>query len=278
MKIKVIGTVFIALLVGSVNANTESTFANGATIYVKPSQLSLKANDEVRFDFYIESASDLFGCQFDVATSLNPGGLPFEPTNKTTPFKLEEKSIFANDLALVNKYDSTKEITSLLVTRQLTETSGYSVTALTFLASLSLKALTNMETLNTVIKVSDDLLSMQLGITNITVKLSTAIGQKITYLQGEADILKPIITIPNKTQSILVNGSFNPLNSFTVTDNRTIESKLEIYVSNFHRVDQQGEYILTIMVMDEFQNMSLDWFTLVVGQPYTNIEVEYVSN
>jgi hypothetical protein len=228
-------------------------------------------------EFYLNDVTDLFGLQIDIATSLNQGALPFEPVNKTNPFLVSGSPLFKNDLTLLNKFDATNEVASLLVTRQLSETSGYNVSKVKLVTSIGLKALLPVTTFPELIKVDDDLLSMQLGMSNITVKLSTAIGQKITYALATPDVVKPTINLTQLEQTIAFNESFNLSGLFTVTDNQSLIDDLIIQTSTFHRTDVVGEYLITIVAKDEFNNVSVSLFKLIVGNPYLNIEVTYAS-
>jgi hypothetical protein len=235
------------------------------------------ANQEFQLDFYLVGPTDLFGVQIDMATSLNQGALPFEPVNKTNPFITANSQLFKDDLTLLNNFDETKEVASLLVTRKLSETSGYNVSKVKLVTSIALKTLIPVTTFPDTIKVGDDLLSMQLGITNITVKLSTAIGQKITYALATPDVVKPTINLTQLEQTIALNESFNLSGLFTVTDNQSLIDDLIVQTSTFHRTDVVGEYLITIVAKDEFNNVSVSLFKLIVGNPYLNIEVTYAS-
>lgn len=255
----------------------QSVEANTTNLFIKPSVTQVVANQEFQLDFYLVGATDLFGLQIDMATSLNQGALPFEPVNKTTPFLVSNSPLFKNDLTLFNKFDTTKEFASLLVTRQLSETTGYNVSKVKLVTSIGLKALLPVTTFPETIKVGDDLLSMQLGITNITVKLSTAIGQKITYSLATPDEVKPIINLSQQEQTIALNDSFTISSIVSVTDNRSFVEDIVIQTSNFHKTDVVGEYLITVVAMDEFHNMSISLFKLIVGNPYLNIEVTYAN-
>jgi hypothetical protein len=255
----------------------QSVEANTTNLFIKPSVTQVDANQEFQLEFYLNDVTDLFGLQIDIATSLNQGALPFEPVNKTNPFLVSGSSLFKNDLTLLNKFDATKEVASLLVTRQLSETTGYNVSKVKLVTSIGLKALLPVTTFPEMIKVDDDLLSMQLGMTNITVKLSTAIGQKITYALATPDVVKPTINLTQLEQTIALNDSFSLSGLFTVTDNQSLIDDLIIQTSTFHRTDVVGEYLITIVAKDEFNNVSVSLFKLIVGNPYLNIEVTYAS-
>jgi hypothetical protein len=255
-----------------------AVLANTSTLFVKSSTVTANANQEFKLDFFIVGATDLFGIQIDIATSLNQGALPAEPKNKTSPFAFDNSSLFKNDLVLMNKYDPTKEVTSLLVTRQLNATTGYGLSKVKNIASIQLQALTNLTSVTELIKVGDDLLSMQLGITSVTVKLSTTLGQKISYTIDQADMIKPIITLTQNEMTVSLNESFSIDSVFTASDNRSSSNDLLIYTSSFHTTNVQGEYLITILVTDEFQNYTISLFKLIVGDPYTNIEVTYVNS
>jgi hypothetical protein len=267
----------LALLIsGSSFVNGHDVLATNSTVFIKPSQGHVLANQSFTLDFYVSEMEDLFGFQIDIATSLKPGALPVEPENIQSPFELTNRSLFEGDMIFINQFDSVKEITTLLVTKPIQETSGYLITRPTHIASLSLVANMDIVDIATEIKLSDDLLSVQLGITNISVKLSNANGGKITYAAGVPDITQPEITITNKTVVLALNSGFDVLSAFTATDDESAAEDLVIYVSNFHRLDTVGEYIVTIKVTDEFYNATLAWFFLVVGDPYIDIEVTYV--
>jgi hypothetical protein len=255
----------------------QSVEANTTHLFIKPSVTQVDANQEFQLEFYLNDVTDLFGLQIDIATSLNQGALPFEPVNKTNPFLVSGSPLFKNDLTLLNKFDATNEVASLLVTRQLSETSGYNVSKVKLVTSIELKALLPVTTFPEMIKVDDDLLSMQLGMSNITVKLSTAIGQKITYALATPDVVKPTINLTQLEQTIAFNESFNLSGLFTVTDNQSLIDDLIIQTSTFHRTDVVGEYLITIVAKDEFNNVSVSLFKLIVGNPYLNIEVTYAS-
>jgi hypothetical protein len=255
----------------------QSVEANTTNFFIKPSVTQVVANQEFQLEFYLTGVTDLFGFQIDIATSLNQGALPFEPANKTNPFLVSNSPLFKNDLTLLNKFDATQEVASLLVTRQLNETTGYNVSKVKLLTSIGLKALLPVTTFPETIKVGDDLLSMQLGITNITVKLSTANGQKITYSLAPADVVKPTINLAQLEQTIDVNDSFNILLLISVTDDRSLSEDISIQTSNFHKTDVVGEYLITILAIDEFNNFSVSLFKLIVGNPYLNIEVTYAN-
>jgi hypothetical protein len=180
----------------------QSVEANTTNLFIKPSVTQVVANQEFQLDFYLVGPTDLFGLQIDMATSLNQGALPFEPINKSSPFITTDSLLFRNDLILMNKFDATKEVASLLVTRQLSETTGYNVSKVKLVASIGLKALIPVTTFPEILTVGDDLLSMQLGITNITFKLSTAIGQKITYSLASPDLIKPVINVSQQETAI----------------------------------------------------------------------------
>lgn len=255
----------------------QSVEANTTHLFIKPSVTQVDANQEFQLEFYLNDVTDLFGLQIDIATSLNQGALPFEPVNKTNPFLVSSSPLFKNDLTLLNKFDATNEVASLLVTRQLSETTGYNVSKVKLVTSIGLKALLPVTTFPEMIKVDDDLLSMQLGMTNITVKLSTAIGQKITYALATPDVVKPTINLTQLEQTIAFNESFNLSGLFTVTDNQSLIDDLIIQTSTFHRTDVVGEYLITIVAKDEFNNVSVSLFKLIVGNPYLNIEVTYAS-
>ena len=255
----------------------QSVEANTTHLFIKPSVTQVDANQEFQLEFYLNDVTDLFGLQIDIATSLNQGALPFEPMNKTNPFLVSGSPLFKNDLTLLNKFDATNEVASLLVTRQLSETTGYNVSKVKLVTSIGLKALLPVTTFPEMIKVDDDLLSMQLGMTNITVKLSTAIGQKITYALATPDVVKPTINLTQLEQTIAFNESFNLSGLFTVTDNQSLIDDLIVQTSTFHRTDVVGEYLITIVAKDEFNNVSVSLFKLIVGNPYLNIEVTYAS-
>jgi hypothetical protein len=255
----------------------QSVEANTTHLFIKPSVTQVDANQEFQLEFYLNDVTDLFGLQIDIATSLNQGALPFEPVNKTNPFLVSGSPLFKNDLTLLNKFDATNEVASLLVTRQLSETTGYNVSKVKLVTSIGLKALLPVTTFPEMIKVDDDLLSMQLGMTNITVKLSTAIGQKITYALATPDVVKPTINLTQLEQTIAFNESFNLSGLFTVTDNQSLIDDLIVQTSTFHRTDVVGEYLITIVAKDEFNNVSVSLFKLIVGNPYLNIEVTYAS-
>ncbi len=255
----------------------QSVEANTTNLFIKPSVTQVVANQEFQLDFYLNDAMDLFGLQIDMATSLNQGALPFEPVNKTNPFLVSKSPLFKNDLTLLNKFDATKEVASLLVTRQLNETTGYNLSKVKLVTSIGLKALLPVTTFPEIINVGDDLLSMQLGITNITVKLSTAIGQKITYSLATPDEVNPIINLSQQEQTIALNDSFAIASIVTVTDNRSLVEDIFIQSSNFHKTDVVGEYLITVVAMDEFHNVSISLFKLIVGNPYLNIEVTYAN-
>lgn len=255
----------------------QSVEANTTHLFIKPSVTQVDANQEFQLEFYLNDVTDLFGLQIDIATSLNQGALPFEPMNKTNPFLVSGSPLFKNDLTLLNKFDATNEVASLLVTRQLSETTGYNVSKVKLVTSIGLKALLPVTTFPEMIKVDDDLLSMQLGMTNITVKLSTAIGQKITYALATPDVVKPTINLTQLEQTIALNESFNLSGLFTVTDNQSLIDDLIVQTSTFHRTDVVGEYLITIVAKDEFNNVSVSLFKLIVGNPYLNIEVTYAS-
>jgi hypothetical protein len=255
----------------------QSVEANTTNLFIKPSVTQVVANQEFQLDFYLVGPTDLFGLQIDMATSLNQGALPFEPINKSSPFITTDSLLFRNDLILMNKFDATKEVASLLVTRQLSETTGYNVSKVKLVASIGLKALIPVTTFPEILTVGDDLLSMQLGITNITFKLSTAIGQKITYSLASPDLIKPVINLSQQEATIALNETFNLLSMFSVTDNRSLESDLVIQTSNFHDINTEGEYLITILAVDEFNNFNVALFKLIVGDPYLNIEVTYAN-
>jgi hypothetical protein len=255
----------------------QSVEANTTNLFIKPSVTQVVTNQEFQLEFYLNDVTDLFGLQIDIATSLNQGALPFEPVNKTNPFLVSGSPLFKNDLTLLNKFDATNEVASLLVTRQLSETSGYNVSKVKLVTSIELKALLPVTTFPEMIKVDDDLLSMQLGMSNITVKLSTAIGQKITYALATPDVVKPTINLTQLEQTIAFNESFNLSGLFTVTDNQSLIDDLIVQTSTFHRTDVVGEYLITIVAKDEFNNVSVSLFKLIVGNPYLNIEVTYAS-
>lgn len=255
----------------------QSVEANTTHLFIKPSVTQVDANQEFQLEFYLNDVTDLFGLQIDIATSLNQGALPFEPVNKTNPFLVSGSPLFKNDLTLLNKFDATNEVASLLVTRQLSETTGYNVSKVKLVTSIGLKALLPVTTFPEMIKVDDDLLSMQLGMTNITVKLSTAIGQKITYALATPDVVKPTINLTQLEQTIALNESFSLSGLFTVTDNQSLIDDLIVQTSTFHRTDVVGEYLITIVAKDEFNNVSVSLFKLIVGNPYLNIEVTYAS-
>lgn len=255
----------------------QSVEANTTHLFIKPSVTQVDANQEFQLEFYLNDVTDLFGLQIDIATSLNQGALPFEPVNKTNPFLVSGSPLFKNDLTLLNKFDATNEVASLLVTRQLSETTGYNVSKVKLVTSIGLKALLPVTTFPEMIKVDDDLLSMQLGMTNITVKLSTAIGQKITYVLATPDVVKPTINLTQLEQTIALNESFSLSGLFTVTDNQSLIDDLIVQTSTFHRTDVVGEYLITIVAKDEFNNVSVSLFKLIVGNPYLNIEVTYAS-
>lgn len=255
----------------------QSVEANTTHLFIKPSVTQVDANQEFQLEFYLNDVTDLFGLQIDIATSLNQGALPFEPVNKTNPFLVSGSPLFKNDLTLLNKFDATNEVASLLVTRQLSETNGYNVSKVKLVTSIGLKALLPVTTFPEMIKVDDDLLSMQLGMTNITVKLSTAIGQKITYALATPDVVKPTINLTQLEQTIALNESFSLSGLFTVTDNQSLIDDLIVQTSTFHRTDVVGEYLITIVAKDEFNNVSVSLFKLIVGNPYLNIEVTYAS-
>ena len=255
----------------------QSVEANTTNLFIKPSVTQVVANQEFQLDFYLVGPTDLFGVQIDMATSLNQGALPFEPVNKSSPFITTDSLLFRNDLILMNKFDATKEVASLLVTRQLSETTGYNVSKVKLVASIGLKALIPVTTFPEILTVGDDLLSMQLGITNITFKLSTAIGQKITYSLASPDLIKPVINLSQQEATIALNETFNLLSMFSVTDNRSLESDLVIQTSNFHDINTEGEYLITILAVDEFNNFNVALFKLIVGDPYLNIEVTYAN-
>ena len=255
----------------------QSVEANTTNLFIKPSVTQVVANQEFQLEFYLNDVTDLFGLQIDIATSLNQGALPFEPVNKTNPFLVSSSPLFKNDLTLLNKFDATNEVASLLVTRQLSETTGYNVSKVKLVTSIGLKALLPVTTFPEMIKVDDDLLSMQLGMTNITVKLSTAIGQKITYALAAPDVVKPTINLTQLEQTIALNESFSLSGLFTVTDNQSLIDDLIVQTSTFHRTDVVGEYLITIVAKDEFNNVSVSLFKLIVGNPYLNIEVTYAS-
>lgn len=255
----------------------QSVEANTTNLFIKPSVTQVVANQEFQLDFYLVGPTDLFGLQIDMATSLNQGALPFEPINKSSPFITTDSLLFRNDLILMNKFDATKEVASLLVTRQLSETTGYDVSKVKLVASIGLKALIPVTTFPEILTVGDDLLSMQLGITNITFKLSTAIGQKITYSLASPDLIKPVINLSQQEATIALNETFNLLSMFSVTDNRSLESDLVIQTSNFHDANTEGEYLITILAVDEFNNFNVALFKLIVGDPYLNIEVTYAN-
>jgi hypothetical protein len=255
----------------------QSVEANTTNLFIKPSVTQVVANQEFQLDFYLVGPTDLFGLQIDMATSLNQGALPFEPINKSSPFITTDSLLFKNDLILMNKFDATKEVASLLVTRHLSETTGYNVNKVKLVASIGLKALIPVTTFPEIVTVGDDLLSMQLGITNITFKLSTAIGQKITYSLASPDLIKPVINLSQQEATIALNETFNLLSMFSVTDNRSLESDLVIQTSNFHDINTEGEYLITILAVDEFNNFNVALFKLIVGDPYLNIEVTYAN-
>ena len=255
----------------------QSVEANTTNLFIKPSVTQVVANQEFQLDFYLVGPTDLFGLQIDMATSLNQGALPFEPINKSSPFITTDSLLFRNDLILMNKFDATKEVASLLVTRELSETTGYNVSKVKLVASIGLKALIPLTTFPEILTVGDDLLSMQLGITNITFKLSTAIGQKITYSLASPDLIKPVINLSQQEATIALNETFNLLSMFSVTDNRSLESDLVIQTSNFHDINTEGEYLITILAVDEFNNFNVALFKLIVGDPYLNIEVTYAN-
>jgi hypothetical protein len=264
------------LIVGGISTQQE-VFANSPTLFVKTSTVVADADQDVRLDFYLKDTFDLYGIQIDMATSLNQGALPLEPKNKTTPFILEDASLFKNDLTLLNKYDASSEVSSLLTTRQLSESTGYQVNKVKLVASIQLKAMMNITSVPEIIKIGDDLLSMQLGITSITIKLSTSTGQKITYNQGQADVTKPTINLSKIEETIALNSSFEITSVYAAFDNQTLLEDLSIQTSSFHRTDLEGEYIITIHVKDEFHNFSISLFKLIVGNPYNNIEVTYAN-
>lgn len=270
-------TLLLPLLLSGGVSPQQDVLANTSTLYVKVSDVAAIANQDIKLEFFITGATDLFGIQIDIATSLNQGALPLEPTNKTNPFEMNDFSLFHDDLVLLNKYDATKEVTSLLVTRQLSETSGYSLNKVRLITSIQLKALVNVPSVSELIKVSDDLLSMQLGITSITVKLSTTIGQKISYSLDQADTTKPTINLLQTEKMVSLNESFTISSVFTISDNRSLITDLIVQTSSFHTTQITGEYIITILVTDEFQNFTIRLFKLIVGNPYTNIEVTYVN-
>jgi hypothetical protein len=255
----------------------QSVEANTTNLFIKPSVTQVVANQEFQLDFYLVGPTDLFGLQIDMATSLNQGALPFEPINKSSPFITTDSLLFRNDLILMNKFDATKEVASLLVTRQLSETTGYNVSKVKLVASIGLKALIPVTTFPEILTVGDDLLSMQLGITNITFKLSTAIGQKITYSLASPDLINPIINLTQQETTIAMNEAFSISSLFSVTDNRSLVEDLVIQTSDFHKTDDVGEYLITIVAKDEFNNVSVSLFKLIVGNPYLNIEVTYAS-
>ena len=255
----------------------QSVEANTTNLFIKPSVTQVVANQEFQLDFYLVGPTDLFGVQIDMATSLNQGALPFEPVNKTNPFITANSQLFKDDLTLLNNFDETKEVASLLVTRKLSETSGYNVSKVKLVTSIALKTLIPVTTFPDTIKVGDDLLSMQLGITNITVKLSTAIGQKITYSLASPDFINPIINLTQQETTIAMNEAFSISSMFSVTDNRSLVEDLVIQTSDFHKTDDVGEYLITIVAKDEFNNVSVSLFKLIVGNPYLNIEVTYAN-
>jgi hypothetical protein len=270
-------TFLLPLLLSGGVSPQQDVLANTSMFYVKASHVAAIANQDIKLEFFITGATDLFGIQIDIATSLNQGALPLEPTNKTNPFEMNELSLFHDDLVLFNKYDATKEVTSLLVTRQLSETSGYAVNKVKLITSIQLKALMNLPSVTELIKVSDDLLSMQLGITSITVKLSTSVGQKISYSMDQADTTRPTINLLQSEKTVSLNESFTISSVFTVSDNRSLVTDLLVQTSSFHTTEKEGEYLITILVADEFQNFTIRLFKLMVGNPYTNIEVNYVN-
>jgi hypothetical protein len=273
MKLKLNLTILaLGLSMFSSMANL-SVHAENPTVYVKVSQQDVVANDEVYLDLYIGPVNDLYGFQLDIHTSLLEGALPFEPLSLTAPYALASESPFLTDTIYLNTFNTTTSYASLIVTRPIQETLGYTLTGITRLTRLSIKALAASEDLPSQLQVSDDLLKMNLGLTNITLKLTTGAGVKIGYDVGVADYVSPTILLTSPTYEVDLNSTIEILTYLQVSDDRSSLENLQIYVSSFHDITKVGEYIITILARDEFDNYAIKTLTLIVGDPYVNIVI-----
>jgi hypothetical protein len=241
-------------------------------VYFKVSQNDVKVNDTFNVDIFIESIDDLFGFQLDMHTSLEPGGLPWVPVSLTNTFQVKD-SIFRDDVVYINRYQESQGLTSLLMTRPLQADTGYAIDEVTFIASVQFKALTNGDDIETLMKVSDDLLRMDVGSTNITLKLSDTEGVKVNYTQSVADDVKPTIIVIEPVKNLTLNQTLDVTTLFTISDNLTPLASLTTYYSNFHDLSKKGEYVLTVRVTDLFLNASMATVVIAVDNPYQDIVI-----
>jgi len=242
-------------------------------VYVKTSQKSAASGDVFWIHFFGNYINDFYGFQIDVLLSPNVGGLALAPIDESAPFELLDRNIFKDDIAFVNEFDNDSDILSFLVTRQTAEGSGYSVANVSLFATVQVRALAAIADINAAFTVSDDLLAMQLGQTNMTVKLSDSNGAKIDYALVVPDDVAPVITLTQATATISPGGSFAIAGQYTATDDVTPSERLFVATYSYENLNLAGEYLFTIYAEDEFLNHAIALFKLVVGDPYVGITI-----
>jgi hypothetical protein len=235
-----------ALLIFSIKATSEQS-----EVLLSFNKTSFTAGEIIELTVYVNQTTDFYGFQID----LTDNNQPYDVITTSSKYFYDYTEIFSNsqDQIWMNGYQD--HVATLIVTRHPDELLGYSVQSIGALGSISLLATEDIEDIYELFDVSEDYLDLELGLVELSVKLSDSNGNPILW-QYAIDNVAPTI---NPLDSLIIRLGDpipNVLSTIVVSDNYDISPILRTNIDDIVNNEVVGVYMVDITAFDLFGNTS----------------------